>query len=109
MTVEGLLLARGNPRLPEQAAELDAWYADVHLGEILSGSAAVRTARSFRAVDPHAEFRNLAVYELVGEDLGQIVDGILRDGPSRTPTDALAESGRRLDLYELIAARHRGS
>jgi hypothetical protein len=103
----GIFVAYTHPQSPELEAELDEWYVQAHLPQIVSIEGVV-SAKLFRCIDPGAEHRNLAVYELAGADLAAIVDAIKRDGPNRTPTDALSTTvAPRFQLFDL-AAEHPG-
>lgn len=99
---KGLYVAYTHPSTPGAEGEMNNWYSQCHLPEILRLEG-VQSASRYRSLDPNASYSYLATYVLEGEDLQEIVDRIHADGPNRTPTQATRkEPPAAFALFEFI-------
>jgi hypothetical protein len=104
---EGLFLAYTHPRSPETEAEMNRWYSEHHLAEILT-IPGVMAASRYRSLEAQPEYGYLAAYMLSGTDLRAVVDRIFAEGPNRTPTNASRkEPPTAFALYEFLETRKR--
>jgi hypothetical protein len=75
---KGILLVRSGPASPETEDEYNRWYTEVHIPELLAvpGFVAARRYRLHAAAgsaDEGEPASYLAVYEVEGGDLGDVV------------------------------------
>lgn len=103
---DGLFLAFTHPSSPELESEMNRWYTECHLPEILRLDG-ITSASRFRSLEPEPDFRYLAAYSLRGDDLHGIVRSIFADGPNRTPTEATRRRPpTAFTLYEFLETQH---
>jgi hypothetical protein len=104
---EGLFLAHTHPRSAETEAEMNRWYSQHHLPEILA-IPGVMSASRYRSLEADPEYGYLAAYTLSGTGLRAIVDRIFAEGPNRTPTSASRkEPPTAFALYEFLEIQKR--
>jgi hypothetical protein len=71
---KGIYVAESRPASPEVDAEFNRWYNDVHLPEMVAIDGIV-SVRRFAPVADTGPY--VAVYELEGDDLQQILKGMI--------------------------------
>jgi hypothetical protein len=104
---EGLFLAYTHPRSADSDAEMNRWYSQHHLPEILT-IPGVMSASRYRSLDPQPDYGYLATYTLSGGDLRAIVNRIFAEGPRRTATEASrTQPPTSFALYEFIESQRR--
>jgi hypothetical protein len=82
---KGIMVVESNPVSPEREAEYNEFYDNVHLGEVCATPGIV-SARRYKlhdgtgaSADPSRP-QYLAIYELEGDDLGQILKELRQRG-----------------------------
>jgi hypothetical protein len=80
---KGIMVVESNPVSPEREAEYNEFYDNVHLGEVCATPGIV-SARRYKlhdtaSADPSRP-QYLAIYELEGDDLGQILKALRQRG-----------------------------
>lgn len=83
---KGIILVESRPSSPEREQEYNAWYDDVHLGELLALDGFV-SARRLRPVDGDGPY--IAIYEIEGDNLQAILDNMIANGRQLHISDAL--------------------
>jgi len=91
--------------------DFNAWYDDVHLGEVVAVpgfTGAERYAARPQPGEDAPSHKYLAIYDMETDDVAATLAGLLKRGTSGgfKMTDALAD-GARTVLYEVITP-HRG-
>jgi hypothetical protein len=75
---KALLLVRTGPKSPEAEDEYNAWYADIHIPQILAAVPAITGAQRFRLLSAHGRAADpapyLAVYEIDSDDPQSALD-----------------------------------
>ena len=82
---KGIMVVESNPVSPEREAEYNEFYDNVHLGEVCDTPGIV-SARRYKlhdgagaSADPSRP-QYLAIYELEGDDLGQVLKALRQRG-----------------------------
>ena len=95
--MRGLFVVTTDAGAGRQAQELAEWYQTVHFPDLLSVSGVVSVQLLESIEGPSPQF--LALYEIEGEDLGEVMERI------RAGTPRLADAGRLFDGIEVHMAR----
>ncbi|MEE6175104.1 hypothetical protein [Mycobacterium sp. 050134] len=83
---KGIVLVESRPGAPEREQEYNAWYDEVHLGELVALDGFV-SARRLRPVSGDGPY--VAIYEVEGDDLQTILDNMLANAGRPRMSDAL--------------------
>lgn len=99
---KGMYIAFTHPRDDESEEEMNRWYSNHHLPEILALDG-VRSATRYRSTEDDPTHRYMAAYTLEGDDLDEIVARIHADAPNRTPTSAIrTDPGSQFRLFDFV-------
>ena len=71
---KGIVYVETRPATPERAAEYNTWYDEVHLPEVVAVDGFV-SARRYAPVNDDGPY--VAMYEIEGDDLQAILQGML--------------------------------
>jgi hypothetical protein len=95
---KGIILVETRPSSPDREQEYNAWYDEVHLGELLALDGFV-SARRLRPVDGNGPY--VAIYEIEGDDLQAILDNMNASAGRLQMSDALQLNPRPIPrLFE---------
>ena len=83
---KGIILVESYPSSPEREQEYNTWYDEVHLGELMALDGFV-SARRLRPVDGNGPY--VAIYEIEGDDLQAILNGMFSNAGRLHMSDAL--------------------
>lgn len=82
----GILYVANHPVSPEREAEFNTWYEEVHMPEVcaLPGFGNARRYAPVKEGDPY-----VAVYEIEGDDLDEVVAGLYKAIGGFTMSDSM--------------------
>lgn len=83
---KGIILVESRPSSPDRDQEYNAWYDEVHLGELVALDGFV-SARRLRPVDGDGPY--VALYEVEGDNLQAILDNMVASAGRLHLSDAL--------------------
>jgi hypothetical protein len=83
---KGIILVESRPSSPDRDQEYNTWYNEVHIPELVALPGFV-SARRLRPVDGDGPY--VALYEVEGDDLQAILDGMVANAGRLHMSDAL--------------------
>lgn len=82
MVARYILVAMNGPTPDGDPAELDRWYAEVHMPDLLSvdGIISARRFETVKGMVPHNElWPNVALYEIETDDIAKVSEGMQKN------------------------------
>ena len=83
---KGIIYVESRPTTPDRDQEYNAWYDEIHLKELVALDGFV-SARRLRPVNGEGPY--VAIYEIEGDDLQAILDGMISNAGLLHMSDAL--------------------
>jgi hypothetical protein len=83
---KGLILVESRPSSPDREQEYNTWYDEIHLPELVALDGFV-SARRLRPVDGDGPY--VALYEIEGDNLQAVLDGMIANAGKLHMSDAL--------------------